>query len=157
MTDARCELTVDGMSCASCAASVARVLRAQAGVREAQVDFMLGRAVVQAEEGVDPVALARAVSEAGYPSAPAAARAEASASRLEALDAAARADLRALRIRLAVATVCCVPLVWEAMSSHHLWSAEAQEHVRGHAQASEQAKSVLVQFLLCAPIVLCSG
>ena len=157
MTDARCELTVDGMSCASCAASVARVLRAQAGVREAQVDFMLGRAVVQAEEGVDPVALARAVSEAGYPSAPAAARAEASASRLEALDAAARADLRALRIRLAVATVCCVPLVWEAMSSHHLWSAEAQEHVRGHAQASEQAKSVLVQFLLCAPIVLYSG
>ena len=47
MTGGRCELTVDGMSCASCAASVTRVLRAQPGVREAQVDFMLGRAVVQ--------------------------------------------------------------------------------------------------------------
>jgi Cu+-exporting ATPase len=157
VTVTRCELTVGGMTCASCAASVARVLRAQAGVREAQVEFMLGRAVVQAEEGVDPAALARAVSEAGYPSAPAAAGGDRHGSRLAELDAEARADLRALRLRLAVAIVCCVPLVWEAMSSHHLWAAEADVHARSHAQASEQAKSVLLQFLLCAPVVLYSG
>ncbi|MBU3684597.1 MAG: copper-translocating P-type ATPase [Phycisphaerales bacterium] len=157
MTDTRCELTVDGMTCASCAASVTRVLRAQPGVREAQVDFMLGRAVVQAEEGVSPAALAHAVSEAGYPSAPAAAGGAVPASRLEELDIAARSDLRVLRARLLLAIVCCVPLVWEAMSSHHLWMPGAQEHARSHAQASEQAKSVLVQFLLCAPIVLYSG
>ena len=172
MTGTRCELTVDGMTCASCAASVTRVLRAQPGVREAQVDFMLGRAVVQAEAGVDPAALARAVSEAGYPSSPAGSRGGTAGSRLEELDVAARADLRALRWRLAVAIACGVPLVWEAMSSHHLWAPDAREHAREVARAagvamwevagdyrlsSDRAQSVLVQFLLCAPIVLYSG
>ncbi len=172
MTGGRCELTVDGMSCASCAASVTRVLRAQPGVREAQVDFMLGRAVVQAQDGVDPAALARAVSEAGYPSAPADPRGGTAGSRLEELDVGARADLRSLRWRLAVAIACCVPLVWEAMASHHLWGPDAREHAQEAARAAgvemwqaagdyrlstARARSVLVQFLLCAPIVLYSG
>ena len=52
MTERR-ELRVDGMSCASCAASVARVLRAQPGVRDATVDFMLGRALVDADAAAD--------------------------------------------------------------------------------------------------------
>jgi Cu+-exporting ATPase len=172
MTAGSCELTVNGMSCASCAASVTRVLRAQPGVRDAQVDFMLGRAVVQADAGVDPEALARVVTEAGYPSAPASARGEGTGSRLAELDAAARADLRALRLRLSVAVACCIPLVWVAMSTHHLWATDAQEHMREAARASgvaawqaagdyrlsmERSKSVLMQFLLCAPIVLYSG
>ena len=62
-----CELKVDGMTCASCAASVTRVLRAQPGVLDAQVDFMMGRAQVKIESvKADPRKLAKAVEAAGY-------------------------------------------------------------------------------------------
>ena len=62
-----CELKVDGMTCASCAASVTRVLRAQPGVLDAQVDFMMGRAQVKIESAkADPRKLAKAVEAAGY-------------------------------------------------------------------------------------------
>ena len=61
-----CELKVDGMTCASCAASVTRVLRAQPGVLDAQVDFMMGRAQVKIESAkADPRKLAKAVEAAG--------------------------------------------------------------------------------------------
>ncbi len=62
-----CELKVDGMTCASCAASVTRVLRAQPGVLDAQVYFMMGRAQVKIDSSkADPRALAKAVEAAGY-------------------------------------------------------------------------------------------
>jgi len=104
-TPTRCELAVDGMTCASCAASVARVLRGQPGVRDARVDFMLGRAVVESDGTADPSNLARAVGAAGYPSrAIGGDRARGPAgSRLSELDAAARRDLRSLGWRLAIA------------------------------------------------------
>jgi Cu+-exporting ATPase len=61
------ELKVDGMTCASCAASVTRVLRAQPGVRDAQVDFLMGRAKVEIDPAkADPQALAKAVDAIGY-------------------------------------------------------------------------------------------
>lgn len=159
----RLELRVDGMSCASCAASVTRVLRAQAGVRDATVDFMLGRAVVEALAGADVDALARAVSEAGYPTRPSAAGAGSTGSRLAEVDAASRRELRALGVRLLVALVLCAPLVWVAMTSHHLWSAEpvavdaSAPHRGGHRVIFEQDKSVAIQFALSAPLVLWCG
>ena len=61
------ELKVDGMTCASCAASVTRVLRAQPGVHDAQVDFLMGRAKVEIDPAkADPQALAKAVDAIGY-------------------------------------------------------------------------------------------
>ena len=171
MTD-RLELRVDGMSCASCAVSVARVLRAQPGVRDATVDFMLGRAFVDADAGADLGSIARAVSDAGYPTRPGAGDAGAAGSRLAELDAASRHELRALGVRLLVAAILCAPLVWVAMTSHHLWSADAVGAAQGSVQAardtaaphagehrvsSEQGKSVAIQFALAAPIVLWCG
>lgn len=140
----RIELHVDGMSCASCAASVARVLRAQPGVRDAAVDFVLGRATVEAGAEARVADLARAVSDAGYPSRPAVAAGAAEAgSRLAELDASARSDLRRLGLRLVASMALCAPLVWVAMRSHHL--------------GSEHATSIATQFALCAPIVLWCG
>ena len=169
----RIELHVDGMSCASCAASVARVLRAQPGVRDANVEFMLGRAVVDAGADASAAELARAVSEAGYPSRPVdVERPLHAGSRLAELDVAARADLRRLGLRLMVAAALCLPLAWMAMSSHHLWSEHAVEAAREAARAagtpawqvagdyrlsSERVTSIVVQFALCAPIVLWCG
>ena len=59
-------MAVDGMHCAGCAASVARILQSQPGVREAQVDFLLGRATLVVDPGADLDAMARAVNQAGY-------------------------------------------------------------------------------------------
>lgn len=59
-------LKIDGMTCGGCRASVERLLAAQPGVRNASVDLAQGRAVVAADEGVAPQALADAVEGAGY-------------------------------------------------------------------------------------------
>lgn len=59
-------LKIEGMTCAGCKASVERVLAAQPGVRQAAVDLAEGRAVVNADDGVAPQALADAVEDAGY-------------------------------------------------------------------------------------------
>jgi Cu+-exporting ATPase len=174
-----CELRVDGMTCASCAASVARVLRAQPGVTDAQVDFMMGRAVVAIDPAVaDPARLAKAVDKAGYRARvaePAAGDATPGTDRLAELDAAAHADLRRLRWKVTLAIALCIPLVYVGMTSHHLWSADAAEAFRQAAEADarlhpgvraevahhrhqeSQLLSTLVQFLLASPIVLWCG
>ena len=58
-------LTISGMTCSHCVASVTRALREVAGVEEAEVGLEAGTAAV-AGEGADPKELARAVEELGY-------------------------------------------------------------------------------------------
>src|SRR5688572_10682243 len=61
------ELGVEGMTCASCAARVERVLKRQSGVEHAGVNFATGRASIAFDEtsvGVD--ALQTAVERIGY-------------------------------------------------------------------------------------------
>ena len=58
------ELKIDGMTCGGCVNSVSRVLKAQAGVDDAQVE--LGRAVVRFDPAVaDAGKLRAAVEDAG--------------------------------------------------------------------------------------------
>ena len=57
---------VEGMTCASCAARVERVLSKQEGVAEATVNFAGGQARVRLLEDVDPAALREAVRRIGY-------------------------------------------------------------------------------------------
>jgi cation transport ATPase len=58
---------VEGMSCASCAARVERVLTRQPGVRRATVNFATARALVEMDpETADPDALEAAVRRIGY-------------------------------------------------------------------------------------------
>ena len=64
------EISVTGMSCASCVGRVEKALRAVPGVREAQVNLATGRAHLRAD---GPEALPRAVEaleKAGYPATP---------------------------------------------------------------------------------------
>ena len=193
-----CELKVDGMTCASCAASVTRVLRAQPGVLDAQVDFMMGRAQVKIESAkADPRKLAKAVEAAGYqarvnpsgravhdshgvhdvgsgahvhnPDAP---------SRVEELDAWTRKEMRSVRLKLIVAAILCIPLIWIAMSSHHLWGAGASQEAMHAASADAQVNpsaavapklahqhqstnsqflSLVIQLALATPIVVWCG
>ena len=75
------ELSVEGMTCASCVGRVERALRAVPGVAGASVNLATERALVRHVTGLDPAALEAAVRRAGY---------EASRAALEAADA--RAD-----------------------------------------------------------------
>jgi cation-transporting ATPase V len=63
----RCELVVEGMTCASCAARVERVLSRQVGVIEARVNFATHRATVGYDPAVVDVSrLGAAVERLGY-------------------------------------------------------------------------------------------
>ncbi len=65
--EARIDLPVTGMSCASCAANVERALKRLDGVREAGVNFATGRATVVFDPRVLSARdLAKAVRDAGY-------------------------------------------------------------------------------------------
>jgi len=59
-------LPIEGMDCASCAATVERALRDVHGVEEAAVNFASGEATVRIDEGADTRALVEAVGRAGY-------------------------------------------------------------------------------------------
>jgi heavy metal translocating P-type ATPase len=57
---------VEGMTCASCAVRIERVLSRQQGVTAATVNLAAREARVETQPGTDPVALAGAVSRIGY-------------------------------------------------------------------------------------------
>jgi P-type Cu2+ transporter len=95
------ELSVQGMSCASCVAHVTDALRGVPGVEDASVNLAAERAIVQGE--ADPRALIAAIVKAGY---------EASADLHEDRIAAEReAELRSMRRLLVLAIVLTVPAV----------------------------------------------
>ncbi len=60
------DLSIDGMTCASCVGRIERALRAVPGVQEASVNLATGRAVVRHVGGLDPATLETAVNRAGY-------------------------------------------------------------------------------------------
>ncbi|MGB7146758.1 heavy metal translocating P-type ATPase [Mycobacterium sp.] len=64
---AHLDFAVEGMTCASCAMSVQRILSRQAGVASAEVNYATsGARVMLAEQPTDPDALRAAVEQIGY-------------------------------------------------------------------------------------------
>ncbi|GMV54552.1 MAG: hypothetical protein AMXMBFR6_03570 [Betaproteobacteria bacterium] len=60
-------ITISGMTCNGCVASVSRVLQAQPGVIKAQVTLTPPNAQVEYDAArIDPTALRKAIQEAGY-------------------------------------------------------------------------------------------
>jgi len=67
VTEARLELPVEGMTCASCVRRVERALGRTSGVKSAVVNYALGRASVTYDPAqTSPHAIADAIVEAGY-------------------------------------------------------------------------------------------
>lgn len=62
----RIDISIRGMSCASCVGRVERALRQQPGVTEAQVNLATEKATVAFEERADPGQFVDAVEKAGY-------------------------------------------------------------------------------------------
>jgi len=100
----RCDLPIEGMSCASCATRIEKVLDAQPGVATAAVNFASKRATVTFDpHAVHRGELARAVADLGY-SVPDTPPADPEAD-----------ELRELRPRLALSVVLTVPLLLISM------------------------------------------
>jgi Cu+-exporting ATPase len=104
------DLSVSGMTCASCVNRVERAIRAVPGVRDVAVNLATERARVTAPAGaVSPDDLVTAIEEAGYEAAPvaqhAAGAAEAAAETVK--EEAARRDL----IHVLIAAALSLPLV----------------------------------------------
>lgn len=59
-------LSVEGMTCASCVSRVEKALRKVDGVLDASVNLATERARVKVAAGVDPLALVRAIGQEGY-------------------------------------------------------------------------------------------
>ena len=59
-------ITVTGMTCGHCAASVREEISEIAGVQQVDVDVASGRVDITSEAPLDPAAVGAAVAEAGY-------------------------------------------------------------------------------------------
>jgi Cu+-exporting ATPase len=138
---ARTVIPIAGMSCASCVAKVEAALRGVDGVVEAAVNLAREQATVEYVPGVaSPEALRRAIREAGYEPL---ATEEATVDR----EAQRRArELRDLRLRLAVAVLLSVPILWGSLP--HMG-------VAGWTPAVLQ--DWVVQFLLATPVQVWAG
>lgn len=70
MSDAQIALSVKGMMCRHCQASVRKALEAVPGVDSAEVDLEKARAVVACSAAVRPEDLVKAVAAEGFEAAP---------------------------------------------------------------------------------------
>src|SRR5687768_1151919 len=104
------ELSIGGMTCASCANRIERKLNKMDGVT-ATVNYATEKAKVTFPEGVDPQELITEVEKAGYTAAvPAPPKAEQEAAEQEPED-----ELQPLRSRLITSVVLAVPVIAMAM------------------------------------------
>ena len=106
------ELDLEGMTCASCAARIEKVLSRQPGVLEANVNFATERARVVVD-GAEPGALITAVERAGY---------GASVRGAEGTDARATVEARGYLRRFVVAAALSAPAMAIAMLSDAGWA-----------------------------------
>ncbi|MBT0719357.1 copper-translocating P-type ATPase [Rosenbergiella epipactidis] len=106
------QLTVEGMSCASCVGRVERVLAAQPGVEQASVNLATERATIIGE--VDGESLARAITAAGYP-----AKIFVDAAETRALQQQKKQDhIKALQRNVLIAVVLTLPIFAVEMAMH---------------------------------------
>jgi Cu+-exporting ATPase len=109
------ELTIGGMSCASCVGRVERTLRAVPGVTAASVNLASGRATVRmASAGSGAAALTAAVVAAGFT----AEAADNSAGALARKEAAQAAEVASLRRAFRIAAIATAPIVVLDMGAH---------------------------------------
>lgn len=137
-------LDVGGMSCAGCAASVERALKAVTGVSDVRVNLAIERADIDVlPEGPPPAGLADAVIAAGYRATPrTAGRAAAAARRVE-KQAEAIAEAKRDRLHLIVAAALTTPL----LAQMAVMALGLEFHIPGWLQAALAAP---VQFWIGA-------
>ncbi len=107
---ARTQISIQGMSCASCVAKVEHALRSVEGVLDASVNLALERATVEMTEQTPLAELQKAVRDAGYDVLEVAGEAAEDVER-----AARRRDIAALQLKLIAATALSIPILWGSL------------------------------------------
>ncbi|WP_349618111.1 heavy metal translocating P-type ATPase [Azotobacter salinestris] len=142
------ELSVTGMTCASCVGRVERALNKVPGVTGASVNLASERARVRVLRGVSTSALIAAIERAGYAAKPVAATSEL----LDAEEARRGAELASLKRALALAAVLTLPVFVLEMGAHLV---PALHHLI-LATLGQQANWIL-QFVLSALVMFGPG
>jgi heavy metal translocating P-type ATPase len=140
------ELSITGMTCASCVGRVERALLAVPGVIGASVNLATERASVRSW-GVPAAALVRAVEDAGYEAVPASHGAGAG----EREEAARAAEITALKRDVVLAALGTLPLVVLEMGAHMV---EAWHHLLAATLGMETVRIVsfvIAGFVLFGP------
>ncbi|CAB5511294.1 Copper-transporting P-type ATPase [Achromobacter anxifer] len=142
------ELSVTGMTCASCVGRVEKALKAVPGVSNATVNLATERASITAAGGVSSAALIQAVAKAGY-------EARAIAAESSDTDAVAErqaAELKSLKRSLTIATIFALPVFILEMGAHIV---PAFHHVI--AQTIGTQNSWYLQFALASIVLFGPG
>lgn len=142
------ELSVAGMTCASCVGRVERALDKVPGVTGASVNLASERAQVRVLRGVPTTALIAAIERAGYAAKPVAATSEL----LDAEEARRGAELASLKRALALAALLTLPVFVLEMGAHLV---PALHHLI-LATLGQQANWIL-QFVLSALVMFGPG
>jgi len=142
------ELSVSGMTCASCVGRVEKALKAVPGVSAATVNLATERAQVTATGGTSPNALIQAVAKAGY-------EAKVLSGESTDTDAVAErqaAELKSLKRALTVAAVFALPVFIMEMGAHLV---PAFHHVIAESIGTQN--SWYIQFVLASIVLFGPG
>ncbi|MGS1009143.1 heavy metal translocating P-type ATPase [Achromobacter anxifer] len=142
------ELSVTGMTCASCVGRVEKALKAVPGVNSASVNLATERASITAAGGVPASALIQAVAKAGYEAKPLAAE----ASDTDAVAERQAAELKSLKRALTVATIFALPVFILEMGAHIV---PAFHHVIAETIGTQN--SWYLQFVLASIVLFGPG
>jgi Cu+-exporting ATPase len=142
------ELSVSGMTCASCVGRVEKALKAVPGVSAATVNLATERAQVTATGGTSPNALIQAVAKAGY-------EAKVLSGESTDTDAVAErqaAELKSLKRALMIAAVFALPVFIMEMGAHLV---PAFHHVIAESIGTQN--SWYIQFVLASIVLFGPG
>lgn len=142
------ELSVTGMTCASCVGRVEKALKAVPGVSNATVNLATERASVTATGGVPASALIQAVAKAGYEAKPLTAE----ASDTDAVAERQAAELKSLKRALTIATIFALPVFILEMGAHIV---PAFHHVIAETIGTQN--SWYLQFVLASIVLFGPG
>ncbi|AXA74474.1 copper-translocating P-type ATPase [Achromobacter insolitus] len=142
------ELSVAGMTCASCVGRVEKALKAVPGVSNATVNLATERASVTATGGVPASALIQAVAKAGYEARPLSAE----SSDTDAVAERQAAELKSLKRALTIATIFALPVFILEMGAHIV---PAFHHVIAETIGTQN--SWYLQFVLASIVLFGPG
>ncbi|QKH36566.1 copper-translocating P-type ATPase [Achromobacter pestifer] len=142
------ELSVTGMTCASCVGRVEKALKAVPGVSNASVNLATERASITAAGGVPASALIQAVAKAGYE----AKTLSAESSDSDAVAERQAAELKSLKRALTVATIFALPVFILEMGAHIV---PAFHHVIAETIGTQN--SWYLQFVLASIVLFGPG
>jgi heavy metal translocating P-type ATPase len=142
------ELSVTGMTCASCVGRVEKALKAVPGVSNASVNLATERASITAAGGVSASALIQAVAKAGYEAKPLSAE----TSDTDAVAERQAAELKSLKRALTVATIFALPVFILEMGAHIV---PAFHHVIAETIGTQN--SWYLQFVLASIVLFGPG